>query len=121
MKRVTSLILVLMMLISLMPVTFASAEGSSDFEISGNKLVRYTGSSSSVTVPAEVEVIGSSAFMNNRTITSVRFAGKVQSIQSSAFAGCSKLSRVSFADLSALESIGSYAFAGCLPMDPSWA
>ena len=131
MKRIVSLLLALAMLFTLVP---AFAEGdaadtepavteekNSEFEISGNKLIRYTGSSSSVTVPAEVEIIGSGAFLNNRKITSVRFAGKVTAIQSQAFAGCSKLSRVSFADISKLESIGSYAFAGCLPMNPSWA
>lgn len=120
MKRLISICLVLAMVLTAIPFAFAGADDS-DFEISGNKLVRYKGSSSSVTVPAEVEIIGSGAFMNNRTITSVRFAGRVTAIQSNAFAGCTKLARVSFADKSALESIGSYAFAGCLPMDPSWA
>ncbi|MGN0793284.1 MAG: leucine-rich repeat protein [Aristaeellaceae bacterium] len=121
MKRIVSVLLVIAMLFTLMPIVYAEGDGAPEFEISGNKLVRYNGNSSSVTVPAEVEIIGSGAFLNNRTITSVRFAGKVTKIQSQAFAGCSKLSRVSFADFSALESIGSYAFAGCLPMNPSWA
>lgn len=120
MKRLISICLILAMVLAAVPFAFAGAD-EGDFEISGNKLVRYTGNSSSVTVPAEVEIIGSGAFMNNRTITSVRFAGSVTTIQSNAFAGCTKLARVSFADKEALESIGSYAFAGCLPMDPSWA
>lgn len=119
MKRLTSVLLVLAMLLTFMPAVYA--EGGSDFEISGNTLVRYNGTGTSVTVPAEVEVIGSGAFQNNKTLISVRFAGKVKSIQSQAFAGCEKLTFVSFADVSALESIGSKAFAGCAKLNPSWA
>lgn len=119
MKRLTSVLLVLAMLLTFMPAVYA--EGGSDFEISGNTLVRYNGTGTSVTVPAEVEIIGSGAFQNNKTLISVRFAGKVKSIQSQAFAGCEKLTFVSFADVSALESIGSKAFAGCAKLNPSWA
>ena len=120
MKKILTLGLMLALLLTLAVFACANADDS-EFEIVNGKLVRYNGSSTSVTVPEEVTVIGSSAFLNNRTITSVRFAGKVTEIQAQAFAGCTKLERVSFADLSALEKIGSYAFAGCLKLNPTWA
>lgn len=84
---------------------------ASDFQMSGNTLVKYTGTAENVSISNYVEKIESEAFANNETIKSVTIADGVKSIGSCAFEGCSALQAVVIPD--SVETIGQAAFAGC--------
>lgn len=81
---------------------------------------KTSSSSTSVTIPASVELKGVSykvtliaenAFKGNTKITKVTIGNNVKSIGSSAFYGCKKLKTVTVG--SGVTSIGSQAFANC--------
>ena len=66
---------------------------------SGIIIVKYEGSSSSVTVPATIDDlpvirIGDSAFEGNTTVTSIDLPDSIQTIGTRAFANCTNLSEV---------------------------
>lgn len=69
--------------------------GATDgFEITDGKLVKYTGSRASVTVPGSVTYIGDGAFKDCATLESVRISRTVESIGKDAFGGCAALRTV---------------------------
>ena len=88
------------------PVTITSqTQQEGDFEYrfnadrSGVVIVKYTGSASSVTVPATIAElpvveIGEGAFENNTAITSVDLPDTVEVIGKRAFAGCTALNEM---------------------------
>ena len=64
-------------------------------------ITKYSGSESSVRIPAEIDghpviSIGKNAFKTNTTISSVSFPGSVVSIEENAFNGCSNLKSAYF-------------------------
>lgn len=70
----------------------------------------------SLTIPASVEKIGEYAFKGCTYLGTVTFEGdnsKLKTISAHAFDGCSRLKAVDFGGLTALETIGDYAFNGC--------
>ncbi|MBR5110963.1 MAG: leucine-rich repeat domain-containing protein [Clostridia bacterium] len=93
------------------------AAGSADFDISGDVLVSYHGSESSVNVPDGVRVIGSGAFAGNQSLVTVVLPGSVKEIGSGAFRNCVHLQYVITGGLSV---IGSYAFDGCPMLNDSF-
>ena len=83
-------------------------------------LIRYSGSSETVTVAEKVEflattysvsAIAANAFKENATITALTILGGVSAIGDSAFSGCSSLTSVAVP--ASVTSIGTYAFSGC--------
>lgn len=120
MKRKRRIIGVLMMvtalIITLLPVSEADAATSaSDFQIEGSTLVKYRGTEKNVSVPDTVEVIGRSAFENNKNIELVVLPNSVEQIEPYAFWGCDKLDNVVLGK--GLTEIGDYAFASCTGLE----
>ncbi|MBQ3664727.1 MAG: leucine-rich repeat protein [Lachnospiraceae bacterium] len=76
-------------------------------------LVRYTGTSTTVTLPSYVNVIGSNAFRENTALTKITIPASVRSMESSVFRGCTGLTTVLFSGTSTLGRIPDYAFEGC--------
>ncbi|MCR4639484.1 leucine-rich repeat domain-containing protein [Ruminococcus sp.] len=68
-------------------------------------------SESSYTIPDNVSLINSGAFLNSDNLESVRFNKEVQTIGSYAFFNCDKLNNVVLPD--SVAEIGYYAFAQC--------
>ncbi len=104
MNRILKSFLVVIMAISVlicaMPVT-AIAGGDFSYEIVNNEAVitSYNGTSTEVTVPAEIDGyavygIGNSALKNNADITSVTVAAGVKSVGKSAFENCTSLATI---------------------------
>lgn len=116
MKRKRRIIGVLMivtaLIITLLPMSEADAATSaSDFQIEGSTLVKYRGTEKNVSVPDTVEVIGRSAFENNKNIELVVLPNSVERIEPYAFWGCDNLDNVVLGK--GLTEIGDYAFASC--------
>ncbi|MCI8476793.1 MAG: leucine-rich repeat protein [Oscillospiraceae bacterium] len=85
---------------------------SSDFVIENGVLVEYTGSSTAVTVPAGVTVIGRHAFEEQRFITQITLPAGVTRIEEQAFQRCSSLSQIILP--AGLEYLGPQAFGNCV-------
>ena len=105
-KKITSLLLILLMVIAIAPISVFAA---SDFKIENGVLLEYTGSAKSVTIPAEVYKIADEAFYGNKNIQSVDL-NKTTIIGNEVFRNCTSLSTVSGYDN--VNSCGAYAFYG---------
>lgn len=81
---------------------------SSDFITDGTTLARYTGQSSSVSIPVGITHIAENAFADNENITDVSLPGTVTEIGYRAFAGCSGLKSIIIPD--SVTSIDDSAF-----------
>ncbi len=97
-------------LLLLVPNTTAGA-AASDFQMEGTTLVNYTGTATTVSVPANVETIGRSAFENNKTIKKITISDNVTTIEEYAFWGCDSLESVVFGK--GLAEISDFAFTKC--------
>lgn len=82
-----------------------------EFDIDGDVLKRYNGSSPVVVIPDNVAVIGSKAFEDVREMIEIHLSDCVTKIEDNAFTGCSNLRHIYFAN--SLKKIGSYAFSEC--------
>lgn len=108
-KVIGALLLITAILVTQIPVVETSAAPSSDFQIDKTKLVKYTGTASSVTIPSTVTAIGEEAFAGNTTLTSVSIGENVAEIEYGAFRDCAYLSTVKLPE--SLISIGNGAFS----------
>jgi len=95
---------IILMVMMVMPVY------ADDFQISGTRLTKYTGSSKSVTIPNGVTTIGRNAF-KDMNITSVTIPDSVTSIEHSAFENCKNLVNVNIGN--GVTSIGDFVFENC--------
>lgn len=84
---------------------------TSDFQLNENKLVKYQGTASTISIPKGVEEIGESAFADNTTLVSVTIPSSVKKIDYGAFADCTSLQRIQIPN--GVEEIGTGAFADC--------
>ena len=105
-RRVISMILVLVTILTLAPTAFAA-----DFEITNGILTEYTGSGGSITIPKTVTTIGGSALANKK-ITAVSFETPVAvtSINTKAFKGNDF---TSFSLPKTVENLGTGVFMDC--------
>ena len=117
MKRILALCLICLLLASSFFIVTVSA--ASDFEIQNGVLVRYNGSSDTVTIPGDVRAVGASAFLNHTTLRQVVIPASVVSVGDRAFDGCSALSVVSGGD--SITAVGDMAFRGTPYLDNSVA
>ena len=62
-----------------------------DFIITNEKLIKYRGNETNVTIPNSVTSIGEGAFAGCTSLTSITIPDSVTSIESSAFMGCTGL------------------------------
>lgn len=108
-----SLFVILALVVSQIPTGQASADQAktSDFDMDGTTLIRYTGTAKTVSVPDSVKVISPEAFKDNSTMTSLTIPSSVKEIGMYAFSGCSLLSEVKIGD--GIEKIGNAAFSNC--------
>ena len=70
-KVIGALLLVTAILVTQIPAVETSAAPNSDFQIDKTKLVKYTGTATSVSIPSTVKTIGAEAFAGNTTLTSI--------------------------------------------------
>ena len=106
------LMIVTALIITLLPVSEADAQSSaSDFKMEGSTLVQYRGTDKNVSIPDTVEIIGRSAFENNKNIELVVVPNSVKKIEAYAFWGCDNLDNVVLGK--GLSEVGDYAFASC--------
>lgn len=114
-KSLGALLMAIAIAITQVPVSDVEAvdtdSSTSEFQMSGTTLVKYTGTAENVSISNSVEKIESGAFAGNTAVKSVTIANGVKSIGSSAFEGCSALQSVVIPD--SVESIGQAAFADC--------
>lgn len=82
-------------------------ENNVEFVIAGKTLLKYNGSSMSVTVPATVQVIGYRAFQN-KELTSITLHANIIRIDANAFYGTQNLQQVTIP--AAVQTIGANAF-----------
>lgn len=135
-KLLSAMLLALAIAVTQIPVSDAQASvvASSDFQTDGTKLLRYTGTAQTVSVPDGIKEIGEEAFSGNDDLIQVDLGNQVEKIDYRAFADCGSLRTVrcgngvqdigmgAFSNDTSLvnvslgdqvKDIGSGAFAGC--------
>ncbi len=109
-KTIGVLLLLTAVAVTQVPASDAEAAGTaSDFQMEGNKLLRYSGTAEVVSIPDDVQIIGEEAFANNSNIVKVNIDGKVKQIENGAFANCAYLRTVNIGD--GVEQIDAGAFS----------
>ncbi|MCQ2520477.1 MAG: leucine-rich repeat domain-containing protein [Lachnospiraceae bacterium] len=114
-RFIAALLMIASLVIAAIPAESFSAEETksvaSEFEIDGNKLIKYTGTASTVSVPDTVKVIGEEAFADNASMKKIVIPKSVEEISYAAFSGCNNLEEVSIPD--SVEKIGTASFCNC--------
>ncbi len=124
MKRIISMLLILLMLLATFSVT-ALALDSDEFVFALSEdgtyyiLESYVGSETEITVPSQyeslpVKVIGEAAFQHQETITKIKLPATITRIETYAFAHCYVLTDINIP--SSVEFIGSCAFSDCFAL-----
>ena len=106
----TLLVLALVVTQIPMPDVFA-ANAVEDFQRDEDKLVKYTGTATAVSVPDAVKIIGAEAFAENEDIGTVNVGKNTEEIEASAFAECKYLTSVVLPRN--VKVIDNFAFSGC--------
>lgn len=109
-----TILLVTAMVLTQLPPSASNASGASNhngFMMDGEKLVKYTGTATSVSVPNGVKVIGAEAFADCSGLSYVTLPDSLEQIENGAFSGCRNLNRVNIPKN--CQSIGNGAFADC--------
>ena len=135
-KLLSAMLLALAIAVTQIPVSDAQASVvvSSDFQTDGTKLLKYTGTAQTVSVPDGIKEIGEEAFSGNDDLIQIDLGDQVEKIDYRAFADCGSLRTVrcgngmqeigmgAFSNDTSLvnmslgdqvKEIGSGAFAGC--------
>ena len=84
---------------------------ANDFVIENEVLVKYTGSSPSITIPQGIKKIGKRAFANTSIEEVIFPSDSLQSIDEEAFKSCRSLEFIELPE--GLVQIGEKAFVGC--------
>lgn len=110
-KSLSALLLVTAVAVTQVPVSDAEAvvATASDFEMDGNKLVKYSGTDEVVSIPDGVKIIGEEAFAGNDNLVRVDIGNQVKSVDYRAFAECDNLRTIIVGD--GVEEIGTAAFS----------
>lgn len=108
-KVIGALFLITAILVTQVPTVEMNAAPSSDFQIDGTTLVKYTGTASSVSIPDSIKIIGAEAFAGNTSLTSISIGKNVTDIKYGAFRDCTYLATVKLPD--SLISIDNAAFS----------
>ena len=108
-KRVSAVVLALVLMLALVPVPALAAD--SDFVIEDGVLTKYKGSGGDVTVPDGVTGIGRSAFYACESLTSLTIPAGVTSIGDWAFWNCRGLTSLTIPE--GVTVIGDWAFCNC--------
>lgn len=98
-KSLSVLFLLTAIVVTQVPVADVQASAlSSEFQMEGTKLLKYTGTAEVVSVPDGVKVIGEEAFAGNDNLVKVTIAGDVESVGYRAFAECENLRTITVGD-----------------------
>lgn len=98
-KSLSALLFAAALAVTQIPVSDAEAsETASDFQMEGNKLLKYAGTAEVVSVPDGVKEIGEEAFAGNDNLVKVTIDGDVEKIDYRAFADCDNLRTVKVGD-----------------------
>ena len=109
-KTLSILLALTALAVTQVPVSDAEASAvASDFEMEGNKLLKYTGTAEVVSIPDSIKVIGEEAFAGNEDLIKVTVAGDVEAIGYRAFAGCDNLRTIELGD--GVKTLDTAAFA----------
>lgn len=109
-KSLSVLLLITAVVVTQVPVSDVEAVATaSDFEMDGNKLLKYSGTEEFVSVPDGIKFIGEEAFAGNDNLVKVEIGNQVKSIGYRAFAECGSLRTVSVGD--GVEEIDTAAFS----------
>lgn len=109
-KSLSALLLVTAVAVTQVPVSDVEAVATaSDFEMDGNKLVKYSGTEEAVTIPDGIKIIGEEAFAGNDNLVRVDIGNQVESVGYRAFAECDNLRTINVGD--GVEEIGTAAFS----------
>lgn len=136
-KALSALLFAAALAVTQIPVSDVAAEAiepASDFQMEGNKLLKYTGTAEVVSIPDNVKEIGEEAFVGNNNLVKITVGSSVEKIDYRAFADCDNLRTIVLGDNVAelataafsnneslknvsigngLREIGSGVFAGC--------
>lgn len=109
-KSLSALLLVTAVAVTQVPVSDVEAVATaSDFEIDGNKLLKYSGTEEAVSIPDGIKIIGEEAFAGNDNLVRVDIGNQVESVGYRAFAECDNLRTIHVGD--GVEEIGTAAFS----------
>lgn len=109
-KFLSALLLLTAIAVTQVPVSDVEAVFiESDFEMDGNKLMRYTGTAEVVSIPVGVKEICEEAFAGNDYLVKVTIEGEVEKIGYRAFAECDSLRTIIVGD--SVEEIEMAAFS----------
>lgn len=109
-KLLSALLLAVAVAVTQIPVSDVEAVAStSDFQMEGSKLLRYSGTAEVVSIPDGVKEIGEEAFAGNDNLIKVNIGGDVEKIGYRAFADCDNLRTIQV-DAGSVE-IGTAAFS----------
>lgn len=134
-KILSALLIAVAIAVTQIPVSDVEAVApASDFQMEGNKLLKYTGTAEVVSIPDNVKEIGEEAFADNDNLVKVTIGGQVEKVGYRAFADCDNLRTIQVGDSveeletaafsnnrelrnvnlgAGLKKIGSGVFAGC--------
>lgn len=109
-KTLSALLLVTAIAVTQVPASDVEAVApSSDFEMDGTKLMKYSGTAEVVSVPDGVKIIGEEAFAGNDNLIKVMVGDDVESIGYRAFADCDNLRTITVGN--GVEEIETAAFS----------
>ncbi len=109
-KSLGVLLLLIAVAVTQVPVSDVEAVAiASDFEMDGNKLMKYSGTADVVSIPDGVKEIGEEAFAGNDNLIKVNIEGDVKSVGYRAFADCDNLRTIVVGD--GVEEIETAAFS----------
>ncbi len=119
-RRITGAVLIIASLVVCqIPVEDVNAEDTksvtSEFELNGTTLVKYTGTANVVSVPDTVKIIGEEAFADNTSLKTINLPSSIEKISYAAFSGCINLTKVTIPDN--CEEIGIAAFCNCSKLE----
>lgn len=98
-KFLSALLLAVALAVTQIPVSDVEAVAStSDFQMEGSKLLKYTGTAEVVSIPDDVKEIGEEAFAGNDNLIKVTIGSNVEKIGYRAFADCDYLRTVKIGD-----------------------
>ncbi|MGI6173880.1 MAG: leucine-rich repeat protein [Christensenellales bacterium] len=110
-RRILSLALLALLLVSTVPLPLSPAVAEDEFVIVGGVLTRYNGPGGNVRIPKGVTEIGESAFEDRINLKTVTIPNGVTKIGKNAFKNCANLTRISIPK--GVTRIGDWAFTSC--------
>lgn len=111
-KVLGATLLILALVVTQIPMPdVLAANAVEDFQRDEDKLVKYTGTATAVSVPDAVKIIGTEAFAENEDIGIVNVGKNTEEIEASAFAECKYLTGVTLPKN--VISLDDFVFSGC--------